>query len=129
MDKNFKLTEENAIDSPVKNIEWEGKEVETEATPLMNDDSGKPIILRVFDFDLPPLKPEEFPTKQQLLDFHKSKITAFLWRDELIPIQKFKAIFSKDKQHFRIFATCQAKLGSNILEKPQVIQKLINGTT
>jgi len=127
MNKEFKLIEENAQDAPVKDIEWEGKEVETETTPLMNNDTGKPIILRVFDFNLPSLKPEEFPTKEQLLNFHKSKVTAFLWRDELIPIQDFKLIFSKDKRHFRIFATCQTKAGSTVLERPQVLQKLING--
>jgi len=124
----FKFTEENAADAPVKNIEWEGQEVQTEETPLMNDGSGKPIILRVFDFDLPPLKPEELPTEQQLLNAHKTKLTAFLWRDELVPIQEFKLIFSKDKKHFRIFATCQAKLGSNILEKPQLLQQYATNT-
>ena len=124
-DKTFNVTENNAVDAPVQNINWEGKEVETEATPLMNDDTGKPIIMRVFDFDLPPLKEEELPTTAQLIDFHKTKITGFLWRDELVPIQDFKAMFSKDKKHFRIFATCQPKLGSNILERPQVLQKIL----
>jgi len=128
-DRSFQLTEENAKDSPVQNIEWEGKEVETEATPLMNDESGKPIILRVFDFDLPPIKEGELPTREELINFHKTKITGFLWRDELVPVQEFKAIYSKDKRHFRIFATCQAKAGSTILERPQVLQKIINDTS
>ena len=119
---HFKLTEENAPDSPVKDINWEGQSVETETTPLMNDDSGKPIIMRVFEFKLPPLKPEELPTAQQVIDAHKTKLTGFLWRDELVPIQDFKCIFSKDKSHFRIFATCQAKQGSNILERPLTLQ-------
>lgn len=125
-EKEFKIIEKDAVNSPVKDIQWEGKEIETETTPLANDDSGKPVILRVFDFDLPPMPPEYFPTKEQLINFHKTKITGFLWRDELVPIQEFKCIFSKDKKHFRIFATCQAKLGSTILERPQVLQEILN---
>jgi len=125
----FKFTEENAADAPVKDIQWEGQEVQTDETPLMNDGSGRPIILRVFDFDLPPLKPEELPTSEQLLNAHNTKLTAFLWRDELVPIQDFKLVFSKDKKHFRIFATCQAKLGSTILEKPQLLQQYATNTT
>lgn len=128
-DKSFKLTEENAKDAPVQNLEWEGKEVETEATPLWNDESGKPIILRVFDFDLPPIKAEELPTTEDLIKFHKTKITGFLWRDELVPVEELKAIYSKDKQHFRIFATCQAKPGSTILERPLNLQKIINANS
>jgi hypothetical protein len=128
-DKSFQIIEENAKNSPVQNLNWEGKEVETEATPLWNDDSGKPVILRVFDFDLPPIKEEELPKTEDLIKFHKTKITGFLWRDELVPIQELKAIYSKDKQHFRIFATCQAKAGSTILERPQVLQKIINANT
>ena len=119
--KQFKFTEEDAVNSPVKDIQWEGEQVETEPQVLMNDGTGTPIIMRVFDFNLPPL--EELPNKEQLLAFHKTKITAFLWRDELVPIEEFKLIFSKDKKHFRIFATCQAKQGSTILERPQLLQQ------
>ena len=111
---------------PVDNSDWYGASLETDKTLLTNDGSGKPIILRTFDFDLPPIKPSEFPTKQQLIDFHKTKITAFLWRDELVPIQKLKLIFSKNKLHFRIFATCQAREGSVILEEPELIQNTLN---
>ena len=116
--KTFKIQDTN---------EWEGADMQTDSVPLANDGSGKPIILRTFDFDLPPLEKENFPTKQQLLDFHYSKIIAFLWRDELVPCQKLKLMFSKDKKHFRIFATCQAKVGSNILEVPELIQNKLNG--
>jgi hypothetical protein len=128
MEKSFKVTEENAKNAPVKDIQWEGQQMETEGKPLMDDGKGQPIILRTFDFHLPPLK--ETPSKEELLKFHKSKITAFLWRDELIPVQEFKLSFSKncnccqqEKRHFRIFALCQAKLGSTILERPQLLQE------
>jgi hypothetical protein len=125
-DKTFNIVEENAKNAPVQNINWEGKEVETEGVPLTSDDTGKPIIMRVFTFKLPPLKEEEFPTAQQFINVHKTKLTGFLWRDELVPIQEFKCIFSKDKSECRIFATCQAKAGSTILERPQTLQHTFN---
>lgn len=105
-------------------IEWEGAHKETDLHPIHNEGGGKPIILRTFDFDLPPM--ENLPTNQQLLEANKTKITTFLWKDELVPIQEFKCVKSKDGRHFRIFATCQAKAGSVILEEPKLIQDLLN---
>ena len=126
MPKKFKLTEEKATNAPVEKIEWEGEQIETEAQPLVNDGSGRPIILRAFEFSLPPNVAER-PNKQQLLEFHKSKITAFLWKDELVPIQDFRLVYSKDQNHFRIFVTCQAKAGATFLETPQLLQNIPNG--
>lgn len=106
-------------------IEWIGEQVETESQPLHSEGGGSPIILRTFEFELPPQ--EKIPTDKKLLEAHRSKILAFLWRDELIPVQEFKVVKSRDNHHFRIFATCQAKVGSVILEKPQLIQDIFNG--
>lgn len=107
--------------------EWEGSSVQTDMTLLANDGTGNKVILRVFDFDLPPMKLEERPSVDQLLAVHKTKLTAFLWRDELVPVEKFKLVFSPDNKHFRIFATCQAKAGSVILNEPEVLQHLMHG--
>lgn len=108
------------------NLEWYAGGGETDKHLLANQGEGKPIILRDFEFQLPPLKPEEMPTKQQLLDFHRSKIMAFLWRDELIPIEKeWRLIWGQDGKSFRIFVACQAKPGSVILESPELLQDII----
>ncbi len=121
-DKTFNVIEENAIDAPVKDINWEGQEVQTDGFLLKNDGTGKAVILRVFDFTLPPLKAEEIPSDEELLRFHKSKLTAFLWRDELVPVQEFKIVMDNDMTHYKIFATCQAKAGSVILDRPELLQ-------
>jgi hypothetical protein len=112
-----KLKDEN-------DIEWEGDHKETETQPLISSDNGKPIVLRCFEFELPP--GVDMPSNLALLEAHKSRITTFLWKDELIPIQEFKVVKAKDQKHFRIFATCQAKAGSAIIEKPKTLQKLFN---
>lgn len=125
--KSFNITELQAKDAPVENIEWEGHDVQTEAKPLMDTGKGKPIILRVFDFSLPANLPKR-PSKQELIDFHKGKIKAFLWKDELVMIEELKLIYSKDYKHFRIFATCQPRAGSVVLEKPKLIQQIAHGS-
>lgn len=111
-----KINDENGI-------EWEGDHQETEAIPLHNEGSGVPIILRSFEYELPP--GVDMPGNQDLIEAHKSRITAFLWKDELVPVQDFKVVRAKDQRHFRIFVTCQGKPGSVILEKPQLIQDII----
>lgn len=108
------LLELNAQDAPVKDIRWDAQEIETKSTALVDDGSGKPIILRKFDFELSPSIPKEhLPSKLQLLQFHKSKVIAFLWKDELELVQEMKLVFDKkNKRKFYIFATCQPKKGS-----------------
>lgn len=102
------------------NFDWYGQSVETDPTPLEDDASGKAVIMRIFEFTLPPFENEEdVPNEQELVEAHKSKITAFLWRDELVPVMEYKAVISDDKKSFKIFATAQAKAGSNVLEKPE----------
>ena len=108
-----------------ENVVWEADEQETETHPLVNEGNGKPIILRTFEFELPP--GVEMPSNQHIIEAHKSKITAFLWKDELVLIQDLKVVRSKDQKHFRIFATCQPRAGSSIIEKPQLIQDLMRG--
>ena len=105
-------------------IEWEGAHEETDTHPLADHGGGRAVILRTFEFQLPPM--DKLPTNQELLEAHKGKITAFLWKDELVPIQEFKIVRSKDQRNFRIFVTCQAKPGSAIIEEPKLIQTVMN---
>lgn len=119
-DKQFKIKEVNAVDAPVKDINWQGEELEVHSDPLKDGGYGRPIILRKFDFELPNSK--ELPNKKQLLDYHKNKLISFLWKDELELIQEMKIIMGKRK--FTIFATCQAKKGSKIIEDPKLLQQI-----
>jgi len=117
-------------DKNIVDWDWEGAEgaaVETEQTSITDPKSGKQIVMRVFDFDLPPIPPEQFPSKEELLAQHKAKIMGFLWRDELVPVHDMKVIFSKDKRHFRIFSACQAKANSVILEKSERLDTYLYG--
>lgn len=115
------------MDNSVKE-DWSNAEVTATPVGLNDEAAGVQIIMRVFDFQLPPIKEEELPTKEQLLDFHKTKITAFLWRDELTPIKDmWSLVFAQDNKSFKIFVPCQAKAGSVILEKSELLSTYLNG--
>ena len=102
----------------MENIDWYGSQMTTEATPLQDTGKGKPIILRCFDFARNPAV--ELPTDKEVIDQYQKFIDTFLWKDSLVRIQDLKLVKEKDK--FKIFATCQAKQGAVILEKPLTIQ-------
>jgi hypothetical protein len=111
---------ESQLTDSLDNQDWYGQGVETDPIKLEEDGTGKAIIMRVFEFTLPPFENDnDLPTEAELVEAHKSKITAFLWRDELVPVMDYKAVISADKKSFKVFATAQAKAGSNVLEKPQ----------
>lgn len=101
---------------------WEGEEAIVHSDPLLDDGSGIPVVIRKFDFAVPP--GVQLPSKDQLLTHNRSKIVAFLWTDELELIRELKIELSKDKKHFRIFAICKAKKGSLIHQKPQTLQEI-----
>lgn len=117
--KEFNFIEENADDSPVKDIQWHGQDIETpENTILQDTGTGKPIILRCFDFAINPAVP--LPSETEIIETYTKYIDTFLWKDSLTRIQDLKLVIEKDK--FKIFATCQAKTGAVLLEKPLTIQ-------
>ncbi len=84
---NFTLKDE-------ENNEWTGSKQQTDEHILENKGNGKPIILRQFEFSLPPGTPT--PTKDDILGVHKTKIMGFLWKDELTLIQEPKVVFNED---------------------------------
>mgnify|MGYP001577226133 CR=1 FL=1 len=104
-----------------------GGTYETEqSAPLVDPVQGKLTVLRRFDFELPPMPKALRPTKDKLLGMNKSKLLAFLWKDELEPIEDFKIKIARNYKRFRIFVKCQAKKGSLIFTKPLVLQEVLN---
>lgn len=105
---------------------WYGANLETDKFEMSDNQSGKPIVMRMFDFKLPPGL-EQLPHPEELIKAQKTTITTILWRDELVPIHSWKVVFAKDNLSFKIFVACQPKAGSTILEKPQFIQHASSG--
>lgn len=91
---------------------WYGSTMETERHNIEDPGSGRPIILRKFEFKYPPGS-KVVPTKKQLLTKEYIKhLEDRLWADNLELIQTPKVAFHTTG--FTIFATCQAKKGNII---------------
>ncbi len=130
-DKKFKVIEKDAIDAPVKDIEWEGEEVGVESDTKIQDDkgTGQEIILRFFDFAA---NPEVFrqhkPTLQELFDVHRKGMESMLWTDGLSPYHAIepRIMFSKDKSHYRIVVSCIPSMGNTLVDKTKTLSELLN---
>lgn len=129
-EKKFKLTELDAKDAPVKDIEWEGEELGVESTTKLEEDkgTGQAIVLRFFDFAA---NPEVFrvhqPTANELFSSHKLGMQAILWKDGMTPIEVIepRLLFSKDKSHYRFVISCSPS--EALIDIPQTLTELIHG--
>ncbi len=127
---NFKLTEKNAKNSPVKNVDWEGQEIGVESDTKLESDlgTGQAIIIRFFEFGA---NPDTFktrkPTAQELFNSHWKGIEAMLWRDELKPFEAVepKLMFSKNGLKYRFIITCIPRSGSVLIDKPKTLTQLL----
>ena len=117
VDNNFSFIEQDAEDAPVKDIAWQGQDIQFNQQ-VLDKGEGKPIILRQFDFSIP--VGVQLPEKKEIASTYQNFIDGFLWKDGLRRIDDLRVVLQKDK--FLIFATCQAKTGAVLLDKPLTIQ-------
>ena len=121
-----KVLEYGAKNSPVKDILWNASQVRTPETRIEDSGTGRPIVMRHFDFKFNPAL-QGRPTKEEILtEEYRKHLNNLLWADELELIQEPRVVFSKEG--FRIFAVCQAKKGSIIpyyANKPLPLQEVL----
>lgn len=107
--------EKNAVGSPVQDVKWDVKqaEVHSDIDLKLDDGSGRPIILRQFDYVFPPGMQMK-PTAEQILTpgYIKFLESQLYFVDELDLVMKPRVSISE--KGFKIFATCQARKGSII---------------
>ena len=130
--RHFK--ELDAQNAPVKNIDWEAAQLETDAVPIIDPGIGKEKLLRSFFFKAAPVpKGTPRPTKLELISHYKRLIADFLWKDGLSPIEhetvqlytkaeanKFKSLRAKmyeEKADFVIMVLAEARHGQSITDK------------
>lgn len=132
--KKFKVIEKEAINAPVKNIEWEGEEIGVTSETKLEDDkgTGQEIILRFFDFGA---NVETFrryrPTAQELFNSHRKGIEALLWRDGMKPFDGVepRLLFSKDKTSYRFVIACTPSSGNTLIDKTNTLSQLLTHDT
>lgn len=120
---DFEVVEENALDAPVDNIKWYGKEGQTDEKPMHDTGSGEPVLIRLFEFKFPPTL-EKLPTKEELLTPEYIRhIQVNLWSDGLRLAMEPRVHI--DKEGCKIFAPCVAATGNSFLEEPKLLQEWI----
>lgn len=112
---------------------WEGQEIEVRSDPLIDSGTGKPVIIRMFQFAAnPEILKKMKPSKQELFNSHALQIKHMLWADGLMPLDGISPTVntSKKREMYRIFVTCEARPGVVIAEKPKSLQEITqnNGT-
>lgn len=129
--KKFKVIEENAVDAPVKDIEWEGEHLQAESETKIQDDqgTGQQFIIRFFDFKANPGAFEEhIPTGQELFNAHRKGIESMLWADGLVPCEVIepRILFAKNKSHYRFVVSCTPSIGNSVIEKTDTLTDIFN---
>ena len=114
---------------------WHGTKLETpQSTNLLVDDgTGEERIIRRFEFALPPQKQGDIlPTNKQLLDFHRQRILAFVWKDGMEAISELGIVRKKNK--FFIEVLCMPERSATgkgskhkIYQKPLTLKQVIHG--
>ena len=124
MDTTFNVVEKDAIDAPVKDIKWYGKEDRTEEKSIHDTGKGEAVVIRLFEFKFPPTL-EVLPTKEQLLtpDYMKY-LNVQLWGDALRMVLEPRVEITK--QGCKIFVPCVARTGQSYMEEPKLLQEWIS---
>ncbi len=129
----FKAIEKNAVNAPVKDIQWEGEEVAVESKTKIEEDkgTGRAVVLRFFDFGA---NPQAFkihkPTAQELFNTHLKGIEAVLWKDGLkvLPEVQPRLMFSKDKTKYRFIIPSVPVSYSSKFENTQTLSQILHDT-
>lgn len=128
--RKFKLTETDAKDAPVKDIEWEGEELGVESTTKLEEDkgTGQAIVLRFFSFasNVEAFKQHK-PTADELFASHRMGMEAMLWKDGLTPYTAIepRLMFSKDKSQYRFVVSCLPNQA--LVDSTRTLTELIHG--
>jgi len=133
VNEEFVVVEKDAKDAPVKDIVWQGKDVEVESQTKLEEDTGwgAPVIIRQFMFGV---NPEAFnyhpPTKQELFNSHLKGIEIMLWKDGLKvwPDVPPRLIFTKKKDRYTIFVAATPAKGHQLRETPQTLTQIANAS-
>lgn len=119
----FEAIEQDAIDAPVDNIKWYGKEDRTEDASIHDKGEGEPVVIRLFEFKFrPDLKAT--PTKEELITpEYLKQIDISLWSDGLRRVMEPRVEISE--MGCKVFVPAVAATGQSYLDTPKLLQEYI----
>lgn len=117
-----------------KEHDWYGATLETPGTQMVDSGTGKPYILRTFEFAINPKVAKEMRDKkqtmdkQQLFNSHWPQIRLMLMSDGLVANEDVppRVVVGKKrgKGKYRIFVLCEPKAGVAVVDKVATLQDL-----
>lgn len=111
----------------MSNEQWYGTSLETEATPMIDSASGRPLILRTFEFAMKPNV--RVPTKQELFNLHWQQIRTMIRFDGLVANEDVEPRVVIGKKRYRIFILCEPKFRQTVIERPKTLQDIFKKKT
>ena len=109
---------------------WKGGDVETPITKLEGDEGGNPIIMRTLTFKFPPdIEEKDYPTEDDIAHQQLNTVQTFLWKDELVLIEKLRVTIDKGKRLYYVHAICQARKGGELRETPDTLEDIAKDDT
>jgi len=111
------------INDPIQG-KWHADQLETKSDPLIDSGTGRPYIIRQFDFTFKPGM-KKFPTKQDLFNAHWPQIRVLLWSDGLVANEDVEPRVLMNKKKYKIILLCEPKFGRVVMDKPQNLQQIL----
>jgi len=111
---------------------WHGAQLGVEGIPLVDAGVGKPLILRVFEFAINPVKVKELKekgiivSKQEIFNTHWPQIKMQIWGDGLVANEQVDPRVIIGKKRYRIFILCEPKFRNIVVDKPRTLQQVFD---
>lgn len=105
---------------------WFGSTIETPTTPMVDNGTGRPLILRTFEFAIRPGQLRR-PTEQELFNAHWEHIKTAIKFDGLTANTDVDPRVVIGKKRYRIFILCEPRMNSQgvketVIEKAKSLQ-------
>lgn len=88
---------------------WQGQEITSKSTPLIDPGVGKAVVLRVFSFYKNPEFTAKGLSQQEIFNMHWKQISVLLWGDGLRPREDVQPKVVSEGQTYKIFITCEPR--------------------
>lgn len=103
------------------NFDWYGQQANVNSDPLVDTGTGRPFIIRRFQFRFKPGL-EIKPTKQQLFDQHWPQLRFMLWGDGLVANEDVTPRVMVKGDEYEIILLCEPRFGQTLIDKPITLQ-------
>jgi len=112
------------INDPIQG-KWHADQMEAKSDPLVDPGTGKPFIIRQFDFTFKPGM-KKIPTKQELFNAHWPQIRVMLYGDGLVANEDVEPRVLMNKRKYKIILLCEPRFGQVVIDKVQNLQQVLN---